>query len=59
VVPLPGHLRGRGGRGRHPAGDADANLDLYGKRLDTRTIVMGDTPVPPGAKTLVERLSKY
>jgi lipid-binding SYLF domain-containing protein len=40
-------------------GDADANLDLYGKRLDTRTIVMGDTPVPPGAKTLVERLSKY
>ena len=40
-------------------GDADANLDLYGKRLDTRTIVTGDTPVPPGAKTLVERLSKY
>jgi lipid-binding SYLF domain-containing protein len=40
-------------------GDADANLDLYGRRLDTRTIVMGDTPVPPGAKALVERLSKY
>ena len=40
-------------------GDADANLDLYGKRLDTRTIVTGDIPVPPGAKTLVERLSKY
>ena len=40
-------------------GDADANLDLYGKRLDTRTIVTGDTPVPPGGRTLIDRLSKY
>jgi lipid-binding SYLF domain-containing protein len=40
-------------------GDADANLDLYGKRLETRTIVTGDTPVPPGARSLIERLSKY
>jgi lipid-binding SYLF domain-containing protein len=40
-------------------GDADANLDLYGKRLETRTIVTGDTPVPPGGRALIERLSKY
>jgi lipid-binding SYLF domain-containing protein len=40
-------------------GDADANLDLYGKRLDTRAIVTGDTPVPPGGRTLIDRLSKY
>jgi SH3 domain-containing YSC84-like protein 1 len=40
-------------------GDDDANLDLYGRRLDNRTILMGDTPVPPGAKVLVDRLSKY
>lgn len=40
-------------------GDADANLDLYGRRLDTRTIVQGETPVPPGATTLIERLAKY
>jgi len=40
-------------------GDADANLDLYGKRLDTRTIVTGDTPVPPAGQTLIGRLSKY
>jgi lipid-binding SYLF domain-containing protein len=40
-------------------GDEDANLDLYGRRLDTRTILTGGTPVPPGGKVLVERLSKY
>jgi lipid-binding SYLF domain-containing protein len=40
-------------------GDDDANLDLYGKRLDMRRIVTGSTPVPPGGKALVERLSKY
>jgi lipid-binding SYLF domain-containing protein len=40
-------------------GDADANLDLYGKRLDTRAIVTGDTPVPPAGQTLISRLSKY
>ena len=39
--------------------DDDANLDLYGRRLDNRTILTGDTPVPPGAKVLVDRLSKY
>jgi lipid-binding SYLF domain-containing protein len=40
-------------------GDDDANLDLYGKRLEMRQIVTGTTPVPPAGKTLVERLSKY
>jgi lipid-binding SYLF domain-containing protein len=40
-------------------GDDDANLDLYGRRMDNRTILTGDTPVPPGAKVLVDRLSKY
>jgi lipid-binding SYLF domain-containing protein len=40
-------------------GDDDANLDLYGRRLDMRSIVTGQLPVPPAAKTLVERLSKY
>ena len=40
-------------------GDAETNLDLYGKRLDTRAIVAGDTPVPPGGRTLIDRLSKY
>ena len=40
-------------------GDDDANLDLYGRRLDMRQILTGSTPVPPAGKTLVERLSKY
>jgi lipid-binding SYLF domain-containing protein len=40
-------------------GDDDANLDLYGKRLDMRQIVTGSIPVPPAGKALVERLSKY
>jgi lipid-binding SYLF domain-containing protein len=40
-------------------GDEDANLDLYGRRLDMRQIVTGATPVPPAGKTLIERLSKY
>lgn len=40
-------------------GDDDANLDLYGRRLDTRTILQGGTPVPPGGQILVDRLSKY
>jgi SH3 domain-containing YSC84-like protein 1 len=40
-------------------GDSDANLDLYGKPLDTRQIVTGPTEVPAVAKPLVDRLSKY
>jgi lipid-binding SYLF domain-containing protein len=40
-------------------GDEDANLDLYGKRLDLRSIVTGSTPVPVAAQPLVSRLSKY
>ncbi len=40
-------------------GDADANLNLYGTRLDIRPIVTGPTPVPPQARPLIERLSKY
>jgi lipid-binding SYLF domain-containing protein len=40
-------------------GDDDANLDLYGKRLEMRQIVTGSLPVPPGATALIERLSKY
>jgi len=40
-------------------GDDDANLDLYGKRLDMRQIVTGSLPVPPGATALIGRLSKY
>jgi len=40
-------------------GDSDANLDLYGKRLDMQQIVKGGTPVPPAAQTLIDRLSKY
>jgi lipid-binding SYLF domain-containing protein len=40
-------------------GDDDANLDLYGKRLEMRAIVTGSTPVPPAAQPLISRLSKY
>ncbi len=40
-------------------GDDDANLDLYGKRLDMRQILTGSTPVPPQARALIDRLSKY
>ncbi|MFO7692595.1 MAG: lipid-binding SYLF domain-containing protein [Vicinamibacterales bacterium] len=40
-------------------GDDDANLDLYGKRLDMRQIVTGSIPVPASAAALVSRLSKY
>jgi lipid-binding SYLF domain-containing protein len=40
-------------------GDDDANLDLYGKRLDMRAIVTGPTPVPAAAQPLIARLSKY
>jgi lipid-binding SYLF domain-containing protein len=40
-------------------GDDDANLDLYGKRLDTRSVVTGSTPVPVSALPLIDRLSKY
>jgi len=40
-------------------GDDDANLDLYGKRLEIRPIVTGSTPVPPAAQPLISRLSKY
>jgi lipid-binding SYLF domain-containing protein len=38
--------------------DADANLDLYGKRLDTRVVISTQAP-PPAAKGLLDRLSKY
>ena len=40
-------------------GDDDANLDLYGRRLDIKTIVTGGTPVPVSAQPLITRLSKY
>jgi lipid-binding SYLF domain-containing protein len=40
-------------------GDSDANLDLYGKRLEIRQIVTGPTEVPAVAKPLLDRLSKY
>lgn len=40
-------------------GDDDANLDLYGKRLEIRQVVTGATPVPPAGQPLVNRLSKY
>ena len=40
-------------------GDDDANLDLYGRRLDMKTIVTGGTPVPVSALPLITRLSKY
>ena len=40
-------------------GDPDANLDLYGKRLELRQIVTGATPVPPAGQPLIDRLSKY
>jgi lipid-binding SYLF domain-containing protein len=40
-------------------GDDDANLDLYGRRLDMKTIVTGGAPVPASALPLITRLSKY
>jgi len=40
-------------------GDDEANLDLYGRRLDMRTIVTGGAPVPVSALPLITRLSKY
>jgi lipid-binding SYLF domain-containing protein len=42
-------------------GDEDANRDLYGKKLTVRDIVTGevDVFVPPSARPLIERLSKY
>lgn len=40
-------------------GDDDANLDLYGRRLEMRQIVTGSTPVPAAAAALISRLSKY
>jgi lipid-binding SYLF domain-containing protein len=40
-------------------GDEEANLDLYGKRLDMKAIVTGGTPVPASALPLITRLSKY
>jgi lipid-binding SYLF domain-containing protein len=40
-------------------GDGDANLDLYGKRLDTRSVVTGSIPVPVSARPLIDRLSNY
>ena len=42
-------------------GDDDANRDLYGKKLSVRDIVTGevDVHVPPSARPLIQRLSKY
>jgi lipid-binding SYLF domain-containing protein len=40
-------------------GDDDANLDLYGKRLEMKAIVAGGTPVPASAQALIGRLSKF
>jgi SH3 domain-containing YSC84-like protein 1 len=40
-------------------GDADANLDLYGTRLEMRQIVNGSAAAPPSARGLIERLSRY
>jgi lipid-binding SYLF domain-containing protein len=42
-------------------GDEDANRDLYGKKLTVRDIVTGevDVYVPPSARPLIQRLSKY
>ena len=40
-------------------GDDDANLDLYGKRLEMKQIVTGSTPVPAAAEALISRLSKF
>ena len=40
-------------------GDDDANLDLYGKRLEMRPIVTGSTPIPASAQPLISRLSRY
>jgi len=42
-------------------GDDDANRDLYGKKLTVRDIVTGevDVYVPPSARPLIQRLSKY
>jgi lipid-binding SYLF domain-containing protein len=40
-------------------GDDDANLDLYGKRLEMRPIVTGSTPIPTAAQPLIDRLSKF
>jgi len=40
-------------------GDGDANLDLYGKRLEMRPIVTGSTPIPAAAQPLISRLSRY
>lgn len=39
--------------------DADANLDLYGKRLDNRVILTGPTVPPAPARPLLDRLAKY
>jgi lipid-binding SYLF domain-containing protein len=39
--------------------DPDANLDLYGRRLETRQVVMGSTPITPAGQPLVDRLAKY
>lgn len=40
-------------------GDDDANLDLFGKRLEMRQIVTGGIPVPAAAQALVGRFSKF
>jgi len=40
-------------------GDDEANLDLYGKRLEMRPIVTGAIPIPVAALPLINRLSKY
>lgn len=39
--------------------DREAIRGLYGKDLDNRAIVLGDTAVPPSAQKLVAALNKY
>jgi len=39
--------------------DEDWNKDLYSSPLTNQEIVMGNTPVPPGASKLIAALDKY
>ena len=39
--------------------DEDWNMELYGKPMTNKEIVMGDTPAPPAAAKLLSVLDKY
>ena len=39
--------------------DPKQDEELYGKRVDRFAVLDGKEPVPPGAKVLVETLTKY